>query len=277
MIKLFASDLDGTLLKNHLSDDIVREAVKKLREKNREFVIATGRSLYPEQRRKLGFEEYGIYTICMSGALILGPTEEEIFRYELKRDFVGEVLERFPHMMLEYITAEAGYYLQSRPEYITVVQKRKGGDTTLTQSFLNYFLPYKRFECSREDIMRMGVLKIGGYVENEEQANKFLEFIKSRNSLVANRPYRTDSFEVTMQEANKGNAVAFLMERLGISENEVAVYGDSENDLEMLRRFPHSYVPMNGAPVAKAVASEVIGLCDEYAVANHMLRLTELR
>lgn len=42
MIKLFASDLDGTLLTNHVVDSIVLDAVRTIREQNRNFAVITG-------------------------------------------------------------------------------------------------------------------------------------------------------------------------------------------------------------------------------------------
>ena len=70
----------------------------------------------------------------------------------------------------------------------------------------------------------------------------------------------------------KGEALAWLAARLGIAEDEVAVYGDGGNDVVMLERFRHAYATANGSPAAKRAAGTVIGPCATYAVPRHVVR-----
>ena len=59
---------------------------------------------------------------------------------------------------------------------------------------------------------------------------------------------------------------------LNIKEDDVAVYGDSGNDLVMLEAFKNSYAPKNASKEAKIKAGHIIGPYDEYSVIEHMLR-----
>jgi hydroxymethylpyrimidine pyrophosphatase-like HAD family hydrolase len=57
-----------------------------------------------------------------------------------------------------------------------------------------------------------------------------------------------------------------LMDRWGISPSEVAAFGDSHNDVEMLKMAGRSYA-MAGAPDdVKAVAGHVAPPCEEDGV-----------
>lgn len=91
---------------------------------------------------------------------------------------------------------------------------------------------------------------------------------------VVNAPFNPSMFEVTRAGVNKGEAVAWLAGYLGIREDEVAVYGDGGNDIQMLERFAgygHAYATSNGSDAAKHAAGNVIGSCATWAVSRHML------
>ena len=67
---------------------------------------------------------------------------------------------------------------------------------------------------------------------------------------------------------SKASAVDVLAGRLGISLDQVVVFGDSGNDLEMLRHVPNSVAVANATPEAKAAARWHIGECADDAVAH---------
>ena len=67
---------------------------------------------------------------------------------------------------------------------------------------------------------------------------------------------------------SKGSAVRILADRLGISLDEVATFGDSENDMAMLEGFPNSVSVANATEETSAVARWHIGPCSNDAVAQ---------
>ena len=67
---------------------------------------------------------------------------------------------------------------------------------------------------------------------------------------------------------NKGTAVAWLAERLGIGLDEVVVFGDGDNDLPMFAAVPNSVAVANATPEAAAAARWHIGACEDDAVAH---------
>ena len=74
---------------------------------------------------------------------------------------------------------------------------------------------------------------------------------------------------------SKGCAVRVLAERLGLTLDEVAVFGDSENDVSMLEVVPHSVVVRNASADARAAANYRIGLSADDAVADALFALAE--
>ncbi|MDR1702587.1 MAG: Cof-type HAD-IIB family hydrolase [Sporomusaceae bacterium] len=60
--------------------------------------------------------------------------------------------------------------------------------------------------------------------------------------------------EITDLGVNKGTALAMLAERLGIEREAIMAFGDSGNDVEMLKFAQHSFAMANGTDLAKRAA-----------------------
>ena len=95
-------------------------------------------------------------------------------------------------------------------------------------------------------------------------------FVAAHADRAINAPFSVRLFEITDPRATKDDAVAWLARQLGLSEGEVAVYGDGGNDLTMLSRFEHSYAPSGAIADAKRAAAKVIGSNLLYAVPRHI-------
>ena len=100
-------------------------------------------------------------------------------------------------------------------------------------------------------------------------------FLAEHADTAVNAPFSSVMYEITSVGVNKGEAVAWLADYLGIGQDEVAVYGDGGNDVAMLRRFSrygHAYAPKEACGDALEAASEVIGSYAWHAVPRHMRR-----
>lgn len=67
---------------------------------------------------------------------------------------------------------------------------------------------------------------------------------------------------------SKATGIDILCEALGICLDQVVVFGDSGNDLEMLAHVPNSVAVANASAEAAAAARWHIGSCDDEAVAD---------
>ena len=67
---------------------------------------------------------------------------------------------------------------------------------------------------------------------------------------------------------SKGSAVQVLVEVLGITIDEVATFGDSENDLSMIEGIPNSVAVANAGDQIKQAARWHIGASADDAVAD---------
>lgn len=66
---------------------------------------------------------------------------------------------------------------------------------------------------------------------------------------------------------DKGRAVERLIAALGVTPDEVCAFGDSENDLAMLRRVTHAVAVENASDEVRQAALHHIGACADDAVA----------
>ncbi len=84
------------------------------------------------------------------------------------------------------------------------------------------------------------------------------------------RVYVTDEgrvIQVGSIEASKYNGVESIRKRLGIKKNEVAVFGDDINDLEMISGYENSVAMGNAVPEIKAAARFVTNDNDDDGIA----------
>ncbi|MDO4798202.1 MAG: HAD family hydrolase [Coriobacteriales bacterium] len=74
---------------------------------------------------------------------------------------------------------------------------------------------------------------------------------------------------------SKGTAVHYIARELGLSLDEVAVFGDSENDLSMICAVPNSVAVSNASPEVAKAARWHIGSSADDAVADALFQIAE--
>ena len=274
MIKLFACDLDGTLLnRDHESDEIILNVVDQVLQSDRNFAIATGRHMHANQIERLGMHDRNIYTICMNGSLILDEHQKIIYHKGVDKEVLKALLKRFPTLGFECIGMDHTYLRTSKEEHIQAFERRSIWKKVLKRPAISEFMKDCVFDQSDEDILTHDIMKVNCRVEDAGLSDELKAFIEEHHDSIINAPFDEGVFEITDKEANKGEAVARLAQYLGIQEHEVAVYGDGGNDLQMLARYPHSYATKNASQAAKQAASTTIGYCDDHAVPMHIMGL----
>lgn len=273
MIKLFASDLDGTLLNGlHEADRTIRGAIQEAIAQGAHVVPATGRSLLPAGEH--GFTGLKVDAVCANGSIIRGRNGELLKTFTVNPAFVEELIRSFPQICFDCCTPDGmfssgsfemhqeGFARDNLFRRIVMRGMRARGGTHEEQFF----------DQSISSILSHDVCKINCRVTSDDLERELKAFLADHADTVVNAPFDPVMFEITDKDCNKGASIAWLGRHYGIEEDETAVYGDGGNDLVMLRRFRHSYATANGSPEAKAAASAVIGRCEFHAVPKHILQ-----
>jgi len=79
--------------------------------------------------------------------------------------------------------------------------------------------------------------------------------------------------DLNHSNANKGYALDKLLQHLGYAKNEVVVFGDYHNDLEMLALADYSFAMGNAHPTVKAVANYTTSSNDDFGVERILEKL----
>jgi HAD-superfamily hydrolase, subfamily IIB len=277
MIKLFASDLDGTLLNpHHVIDSKIVKTLEDVVEAGYSFSVATGRSM---GGIKVNQElwDLPIYLIAMNGALILNKEREIIHIQPMDKDVVVDILTDFPNNFMEYSTENEVLMMVSKAEYLKSLDGHS--ENSLRKTFsaeeIERFLEHYTFDCSKDDILNHTILKINCREDDIGEYERIEKCIEKWENKVTNAPFEANYFEITDKSVNKATGIFQLLDICKLSKEEVAVFGDGGNDIEMLKAFPNSFAMENGIDDAKKVAKTVIKSNAEYGVLKTMVRIME--
>lgn len=261
MIKLVLSDVDGTLIplkRGHASERTMR-AIEQVREAGVRFGLSTGRDVM-ELRALFG----GNDSVFDNGVLSNGKKIMADGRLARLTLLDNEGLERMASIVRDYPgTFVTGYPLESdetNPIYCIGASEDEIASFSKMYSFRGIIVDH------------MPDVQIIGSTIACPLDQSAMDEIKARGTqacpefdFVQPAPHWAD---ILPKGLNKGSALAMLLEELGISVDEVVVFGDADNDLAILSSVENAVAVANATPAAKAASKWHIGACEDDAVAE---------
>ncbi|MEO1781192.1 Cof-type HAD-IIB family hydrolase [Enterococcus diestrammenae] len=261
-IKLIAVDMDGTFLNNQQDYDRrwFQELYPQLQAQGIKFVVASGnqyyqlRSFFPEIASQLAF-------VAENGAYVV-EAEEEVFCGELAAETIQEVLAELANYAEVHtlICGKNSAYVQD------------GEDPTFIQHASRY---YHRLTtvANLRDLPEDTLFKfaLSTTVANVEP------LIASLSAKFAGRITPVSSghgdVDLIIPGIHKANGLKRLQAHWQIADEEVAAFGDSGNDLEMLQHAGFSYAMANAQPAVKASAKTIIASNQEQGVLQQIEKI----
>ena len=244
MIKLIASDLDGTLLLHgaqSLNPEIY-DIILKLKEKGIHFVSASGRQINSQLRLFKPVADQISYLAENGGVCI--HKGEIIGLFPMDRELVFRILkeiEKFPECIPVLSGPQTSYIKGGNAEFLHHVRCELGNHTVAVNDFSEITDPIVKaaFWDSTKTYARADYFK--EHFQNE------VKVMTAGNNWVDFMPFET----------SKASSLHILLDKLGIAPEEVIAFGDQENDVEMLSFVGKSYAMATAVPAAKAVADEI--------------------
>lgn len=254
-VKCIALDLDRTTLNGQgkLSKGN-REALEYAIKKDVHVVVASGRSFYTLPKDVL--QVSGIeYAITSNGTAIYHiPTEKCIHRYKLDSESIRSIL----HLSKkEYVTYEAfidgkayadNTYIDNPKEFgaseeaVEYVRNTRHRVENIEQFIYNHI---DELDCM--DII----------IADDKKQQKLMEEIMEKVKEI----YMTSSIdhliEISNENAGKHSGIKYMMELLNLKREEVAAFGDAENDMDMLKFAGIGIAMENACEECKRVADFV--------------------
>lgn len=270
MVGLFASDLDGTLFGiTHQAGREVLSSVRMACDSGRHFALATGRTVRSSEA--VGFGDVPVEVICANGAIMLGRDGSVIRHVPMDPAFIEELLVAFPELPLEFVTLDHTLERRSREEF-EAARRRLPLIRRIVMRGMTRDNGERLYGQTSDAICSQEVVKVNYRTEpgDDEVRERLASFVTAHAGQAVNAPFSRHMFEITDPSATKAEGVAWLARHLGLTNDEVAVYGDGGNDLSMLRRFEHSYAPRGALEEAKRAANVVIGSNVLHAVPRHV-------
>lgn len=278
MIKVIASDMDGTLLgDDHRIAPETLKAVKEAVNAGIRFMICTGRN-FPGAMQELEGTDLVCDYIVGSGAEVRDPEQNVVLTYSMSMELcrrVYRVIREYPVSMVictngydyrigttdeveESILLEAMLFhmnlsreeVKKTPVYLRMIERTK-------------------VIADLAELEKKGVPVYKLFLFSEDRA--MLEEIRKRlepdREIAAASSFPTN-LELTDVKAQKGPVLKAYIESLGYTMDEVMVLGDSLNDLSMISMDFGATVAMeNGDQEVKRAAKYITKTNGEFGVA----------
>lgn len=242
MIRLIASDMDGTILRDGaqtLPPRIV-PILDRLLEQGFLFAAASGRQ-YANLRRLMGPLADQVDYICENGAFAVHKGEiiyKAVMDRALGEELMADILS-VEDCEVQLSGVDTAYIQPKRPSYT---------------EHLKYVLKNNITEVDDIFSTSEDYIKISAFVHGDKTEERLEQFQKrwgSRFTLASTCPHWIDFIPPGI---HKGHAMKALMEALGVAREEVVAFGDNYNDLELLACAEESYAVSTAKP-------EVIAAC----------------
>jgi hypothetical protein len=231
MIKLIASDLDGTLIPEGTQEiePGFEEVLEELLDRGYLFYAASGRQ-YANMYRKLERFADRIGFVCENGALAMEQGRQQFIQeipWETARRIAEDILS-FPQTEI-CLSGIKACYIQPRTEWF--------------EHQMFHVLKNDNVIFRDLDEIDDRIVKIAMYVHDfSENAGRIREFLSEKYGTYADFVRGgNDWIDMILKDSGKGRALRAVLEEKDISPDEIMVFGDNQNDISMLEMTKNSY------------------------------------
>ncbi|MEY8446261.1 Cof-type HAD-IIB family hydrolase [Enterococcus ratti] len=283
MIKLIASDMDGTLLDAHMS--ISSENAKAIRLANEagiEFMVATGRN-YQEARAAL--DEVGINCamITLNGAQVFDKTGNSLFTVPIPTVQIMTILDILDENNIYYeVSTNQGLYSESQAKRIESFASMIGDHLphltykmAIAMASANLELLHINYVENIRELLQDKTLEVLKVICFHIEGPRILGPVSKAISQLGNLAVTSsgqNNIEVNHKNAQKGIAMAQIAHDRGISLENVMAIGDNFNDISMLQAAGVSFAMGNAEIEIKEHAKYITDTNLESGVGKAILR-----
>ena len=279
VIKVIASDMDGTLLnsQNEITEENVK-AILKAEELGISFIITTGR-MYDGVKPFADKHGLKCKYILMNGAEFRDENGDLIESINLDKSIIKDILNilKEQNLVVELYTDDGVYTPNTKEEVLEQMTYR-----------VQYFQKVEDYDKAVEVAKERDIFKTLKYIDD---IDKFLDgSIKVRKIITFNGDFElientkkilnnkisglsvlssfVNNIEITDKKAQKGYILRKVTEDMGIKNEEVMALGDSFNDYSLFTEFEKAYAMENAIDEIKAIAKNTTDTNDNSGVAK---------
>lgn len=288
MIKVIASDMDGTLLgEDHRLDEETLAAIHKAQAAGIRFMLATGRN-YDSAVSALGRlnKQLECDYIVGSGAEIRDPKREVVGRQLMDKKLCEELYERLKKYPVSVIFCTDGcdYQIGTAEEieegilvHLELFYENLSREEILKSDSYRNLKKKTRIvsDFSELEKLEIRVFKLFIFSKDVEMLGQIKKELEPDERIAVASSYFTN-LEINDVKAQKGPILKAYIESLGYTMDEVMVFGDSLNDYSMLSmEFGATVAMENAEPGVKSAAKYITRSNKEHGVAYAIEKLLE--
>lgn len=261
MVKLVASDLDGTIIDkdNSIFEDNLK-AILDINNSNIPFVVCTGKTYSIYQGLSSCFKaSYGIFG---NGTSIIDlKTGKEIYKSLLNSSIVKNIIELAKKNNLHVHIYTKNQLLTEKLLYLDLRNYRLQKDNIYNNKLEFKIVPDLLDYVSKKDLPISNIV-ISSPNSLEKIQNELLSTLevsvlkikkqgKFRDTII-DKEY--EYLDIIPSNVSKGNALKILSDYLKINTNEILAIGDNLNDLDMIEKSGIGIAVNNAYPKLKELA-----------------------
>ncbi|MCQ2508630.1 MAG: Cof-type HAD-IIB family hydrolase [Dorea sp.] len=249
MIKLIASDVDGTLIPegSPALHPEFQKVIQKLKEKGIVFAAASGRS-YGSVRSVFQESAEDVYFISNNGAVV---------RYQDETLFMRSIEEATAERLLEYFrekrTERNAFFLMTSQE-----QDFTECDDEELVSWIRDGYKVTLSVLPDVSVVKKPFVKMSIYFGDIDAAEMLDEAKERFGDELAVLISGAHWIDFVHKDAEKGNALAQLQKQLGITREETMAFGDNYNDISLLLAAEESYAVSEARDAVKEVVKYIL-------------------
>lgn len=240
MIKMIATDLDGTLFRDDktFSNELF-DIFYKLKEKDIKFVIATGNQ-YELVREKFDKIKDDIIYLVENGNKIVYK-DQILYTCTLSKEDKEKVLNillKYDDLMIVFSGVKHSY-----------IHKRFKFQEEFIKNFYRNYIFIDNYKDIDDEVMKYSVADLNG------QPSKYVDEISKdvpENIQAITTGHQW--FDIFNKKINKGTGMKFLQKYFNIDKSECMAFGDQMNDYHLLLSCEESYAMSNGNEEVKKIA-----------------------
>lgn len=260
MVKLIACDLDGTLLPpDKKMPEETFGLIEKFSADGGTFAPASGRQL-PNLLKLFAPVADRIAVIAENGGLVWYKGEiifsDPTPAADVKRAL--QIIRKIDGLYPVISCADCAYYEDDYPRFVRTLKKSYSSEVKTDDLDA---------VADEHDALKISVWDD---LPAAEHGGKILPpLIDGLRTMISGY----DWLDVSVARANKGRALNALMDRLGVTKDGCAAFGDHMNDYEMLSASGMPFVTANAYPLLKELIGEVVPSNAEFGVIKKLKEL----
>ena len=251
--KLVVSDLDGTLLVNSHLPKFNLEAIKKIREKNIKFCIATGRAIQSTKYLLKELESYNKkeeYSILFNGSVIIEHKDNKVLYFKgidfEKAKKIFEIGNKYNLPIMLFSIEKCYVWRCDEDEFER--QKKLGEILTPIEDLNINFIKEKKIPITKFVLINDDhdlLIKVSNEIKNILNNEILLSFSSGRY------------LEINNIGVSKGSALEWLVKYLNIDIKNTIAIGDNNNDNSMIEKAGLGICVKNGVEQTKKIAKYI--------------------